>query len=196
MSIREFFDLVIDDSPVAILRLTSSAEGYLLAPEHAWIRMWEFLESRPQIFSVAATMRPRLAHGAKFSPVGPKDAGMIKPFVLGVDGLIDGGVYELLFQADGAIATSNSTVGAPEPFTPSLNMNRIRGLPAFELNRLALLGKQGGMAIERALQLGLVDRIADSQDLERVTIERALHFADRTKRPNTDSHNHRPGTGG
>jgi enoyl-CoA hydratase/carnithine racemase len=158
--------------PVAVLHLDNWAAGNRFT-EITWMQLWAKLGADPRVLSTAAVVRLGAAPELDLSPIGPKAAGMVRPFVLGLDGYIVGSIYELVEQADAVIATNTSKCGPPDVAIAALDTHAVRRLPLQELARLALLQEEGAMSVRRARQLGFVDEVVTPEELEIATIRRA-----------------------
>jgi hypothetical protein len=112
--------------------------------------------------------------------IAPKSVGLLKPFGVGLRGQVCDYALQLVGEADVVVATegvriSDTNVGAG---IPAVNVRWLRGsLPDAEISRLSLL--PGALAATRAAELGLVDEVVASADLEAAVTRRLRRFVGR-----------------
>jgi hypothetical protein len=107
--------------------------------------------------------------------IGPKAAGLLKPFGVGLRGKVFDFGLQLLADADVSIATVDVLLADTSSDRGHLAQHAalLRGLlPVGEVSRLALLGARGAINAHRSVALGLVDAIVDVGDVESVIINR------------------------
>jgi enoyl-CoA hydratase/carnithine racemase len=101
--------------------------------------------------------------------VGPKTNGLLKPFGVGVRGVVRNEVLQLVGEADVVVATPEATFADTSVASGMLPIHAMALkalLPPQEMLRIALLGEKAPMSCDRALQLELVSVVVPDDELE------------------------------
>jgi len=128
-------------------------------------------------FSTGVDQRSGMAHPENIwvqtdpgMQLGPKANGVWKPFVCALHGMVAGGAFYWVNEADIVVCTPDTTF-----FEPHLTYGMTAAaepiglthrIPLGEVLRMVLLGLDERMSAERALQIGLVTEIVERDELD------------------------------
>jgi enoyl-CoA hydratase/carnithine racemase len=138
----------------------------------------EYLEHKPDRTSSTGQVSTPFMYNDPGYWINPKQNDLWKPVIAAVNGMACGGALYMLGEADIIIAAENATF-----FDPHVSYGMVAGfesthllqkLPLGETLRVALMGANERMSVQRAYQLGLVSEIVAADDL----MDRAIWVAE------------------
>jgi len=116
--------------------------------------------------------------------LGPKQSHVWKPLICAVNGMVAGGGFYFLNEADVIICSDDATFFDPHTtygMTSALEpIGLLRRIPLGEVLRFALMGLDERMSAEHALKIGLVSEVVELTGLRDRAHELARRLADKS----------------